>query len=226
MTLRTIETELAERLIQQVNSQKTELNLSADSPVLDLQFPKLIRAELEDRDSSERELSEVLIPGWDYVCYENLEQARDARPTSDPVIDGRPYGVSEFVASELQAAFLDFGTLGTAYLSRSPLPSKIDQTMAGQSLAIFLNYALSNDLWGPKGKWPRIHGKLLDVLKNSQLLAGPPKIGYYPLKEGARKLEESGIYGTREASCYSLTLPWSLPFSAVAKIEKTIQRGL
>lgn len=209
-----------------MESADSHLDLSADAPILDIMLPKMILEKINHQINPEHEFDKILIPDWHFYCFENLSQTEIKPPQVSRVIKGQPHMVHAFINSKTQVSTLDLGPIGAVVLSRNPLKLVTVNGIHQHLIPIFLSYALSNDLWGPKGKWTRIHDRLVSLFQKSDLLESTPSVGFYPLRLKARTMENSGIRGTLEKERYTLTLPWGFPLSAVTKIEKIIERGL
>ena len=103
------------------------------------------------------------------------------------------------------------------------MPEKLD--LHHHVLPIWLDYALSSELWGEVGKWTRFHQRLQTAFKDSEILAGQDFTGFYPLKTEAQWLSKYGFQGRLTETNYDLILTWDFPLSALLELEKVLARG-
>jgi hypothetical protein len=222
MTLRTIESEFSKELLEQLN-EENEHDLTLDGPIMTKLHPKLIWVRLQQEFSPEEPSAPVLIPGWHFDCFENLESAVAKYPEIELRFEGRPWTFHQFMEKNTQEAMIEFGDLGTIVLSKNEINSNPGPGLYWQQLPIWTNYALSPELWGTFGKWPRFDIRLRELFQKHNLLSENSKIGYYVLKSEAAALKNFGFMGTSLDRSYVLVLPWTFSLKALEKLETTIQ---
>ncbi len=189
---------LPEKLLEQIEKKSDVLNLSANAPVLEFLPPFLLK---------------------DFVSS-SLQEAQysfEPVPQTPSVRKGRPVEIHRFLTG-MNDIELDFEQLGCVRISR-----KIhEQNQNDEKMARWLNYALSPELWGTEGKWPRFHERLMSLFEKYNLLDGPALPGYYPLKSDARSWEEMPFQGDLSGSTFSLLLPWAFSLSDLKKLESLL----
>lgn len=223
MTLKAIESEFAEVLEKQMK-EEIPMDLTLEGPIVTKLPPKLIWAKLLFKDNPQQELTEIKIPGFNYECFLNFATAEAKYPEEKLKIQGRPWAIHMFLSGEAQRAIIDFGELGAVLLSKSELPVSRGQGLYEHLLPLWLSYALSPELWGAVGKWPRFHERLVDLFRKHNLLDGKETLGYYPLVAEAEKLEDLGFPGTRLGKQYLLVLPWTFSLRDLNKLEEVIRQ--
>jgi hypothetical protein len=122
---------------------------------------------------------------------------------------------------------IHFGQLGSIHLSKSELVQGVPNSLQlhHHTLPIWLDYALSTELWGPTGKWTRFHERLHTLFVNYGLLIEQDFPGHYPLKKEAQWLSQHGFQGNLTQKNYDLILTWDFPLSGVIELEKVLSRG-
>ena len=130
---------------------------------------------------------------------------------------GRPVEIYRFL-SGMEDIDLDFEQLGCVRISRK----LEDQKQTDEIMARWLNYALSPELWGTEGKWPRFHDRLLKLFEKYNLLQGTPLPGYYPLKSEARSWEKMPFRGDFAGGTYTLVLPWTFSLTDLKNLESML----
>ncbi len=223
MTLRTIESEFSEELLKQVKDE-FPLDLTLDGPIMSKMHPKLIWARLQFEHNPQQDIPEAPIPQWNADYFPNLKAAEAAYPKIGLVFEGRPWSFFKFLHGQYHEAIIDFPPLGTIVLSKKELPSANTHKLQKILLPLWMNYALSPELWGPQGKWTRFHARLHQIFKEHNLLNGEDSLGYYPLNEKASLLESLGFKGTNLEKSYVLVLPWTFSLAALEKLEEIIRQ--
>lgn len=219
MTLRTIENEFADELLKQVQKETT-FDLTLDGALWNQLHPKVILARLK----FENQMPEpVTIPGFNYECFENFAEAKLAYPDIELEFEGRPWTIKKFLDDGHQEAIIYFKELGTIVLSKNELPSRALPKIYWHTLPLWVNYALSPELWGPQGKWTRFHERLEKIFKEKNLLI-QSSTGYYSLKSQASKLRDYGFHGTEVDKTYVLVLPWTFPLTGLEKLEEVLRQ--
>ncbi len=222
MTLRTIEEQLSELILNQAQTQTTEFNLSINSAVFDLIHPKILKAQLEFKQNPHM-ASPTASPGEFFqTYYSNLNEAKKAHPYIQQMLKGYPYVIYQWLKVEAQSIFLDFSPLGIVAISRKPLVQGSTSGVHLHTLPIWMTYALSPELWNETGKWTRFHERLHTLFDKYHLLKEEDFPGYYHLVPKAQFLEEFGFLGTLDQNGFSLTMPWTFPLSGLERLEKII----
>lgn len=219
MTLRTIESEFADELLKQ-NQTEDSFDLSLDGALWSMLHPKIILARLKFENQLPEQVS---IPGFYYECFGNLTDATLAHPDINLNFEGRPWTIKKFLESGESDAIVYFRELGTIVLSKNEIPYRPEPKLYWHTLPLWTIYALSPELWGPQGKWTRFHDRLEKLFTEKNLLINSTT-GYYSLKSGSSKLREHGFHGTEVDKTYVLVLPWTFPLSALEKLEKIVRQ--
>ena len=223
MTPRTIEIEFAEQLARQQEDQYP-MDLTLEGPIMNQLHPRLIWAKLQFIHNPNLVSDKVSLDGWNYACFNSLDEAVLNFPEISLKFVGRPWSFKRFLDENHSKAIIDFPPLGTVVLSRDTLESNVDNKFSEHLLPIWLNYALSPELWGPQGKWTRFHDRIHKFLSEKNLLKGQDYCGYYPLEERVKRLEGCGFIGTQLEKSYVLVLPWTFSLSALNKLEEIIRQ--
>lgn len=189
---------LPEKLLEQMEKKSDVLNLSASAPVLEF-LPPFLLNEKASSSLQEAQYSFSIIP------------------KSPSVRKGRPVEIHRFLTG-MDDMELDFEQLGCVRLSR-----KIESSeQTDEKVAKWLNYALSPELWGTEGKWPRFHERLVRLFENNNLLEGHPLPGYYPLKSKGRSWDKLPFRGDLAGDVYTLLLPWTFSLTDLKRIESLL----
>jgi hypothetical protein len=219
MTLRTIESEFAELLLKQTESE-TSFDLAIDGALWNQVHPKVMLAKLKFN----HDLPEALqLPEFNYDCFANFTDAKLAYPDISLEFEGRPWTIKKFLEDNHQEAIIYFKELGTIVLSKRTLITNPKAELYWHTLPVWMNYALSPELWGAQGKWTRFHERLEKVFKEKNILVRS-STGYYSLKSVAEKLKDHGFHGTEVDKTYVLVLPWTFPLTALEKLEQIIRQ--
>ena len=223
MTLRTIESEFSTILKAQVQEEHP-INLEANGPLMTPVHPKLLWAQLLYQHKID-ERQNIVIPSWSYDCFRDLQEAESRHPEINLKFIGRPWNVYEFMQGTSPSALIDFQAWGVVAISKSQeIVFSDGRELHHYALPVWINYALSPELWGPHGKWIRFHHELSTVLSGHQLLRSHSSLGRYVLEPKAQKLESFGFKGTMLDDSYLLVLPWSFSLSALKKLTQTIEQ--
>jgi hypothetical protein len=221
MTLRTIEGQFSDTLLKQ-DSGDFPVNLTMDGPISHLIHPKVLWATLQFQNNPQQETPSLSITGWNYDCFKNPAEATEKYPHISVHFTGRPWKIYQFLVGGQREAIIDFQDLGAVVISRDTLNPENKNELFAHVLPHWLNYALSPELWDIKGKWPRFHERLLELLKTKNLLEGQEYPGYYPLKTSAKRLESFGFIGSQLDKSYVLVLPWSFSLTTLKKLEEVL----
>lgn len=212
----------SEFVLLQSQNKKEILDLSLNAPLLELLHPKMAKNLLGFMIDPKSKPEEVIVLGWSYEIFSGAKEAQNAFKGLT-IKKGSVAELGIFIHSETQEGLFDFAPFGVAYLCRGQhAQSNLSTSLAHYVLPSFLCYALSNDLWGPQGKWTRFHQRLDTLFAKYNLLSAQTLKGKYPLKLDAQKLENFGIRGSVLDGTYLLTLPWTFALSDLEKLEKII----
>lgn len=233
MTLRTKESDFpgdlrvfSEKLLSQLSNHPREYFLTSDAPLFTVLHPALIKIQIQFELGLEIKQPPLSIQGWNIRCYENETIARSAHP-SIRYFKAHPWIIHQQVLSQIEDVLLDFGPLGCTYLTRQALDHpQTAVALYEHQQPLWLDYALSNELWGPAGKWTRFHERLHTLLKKYGLLIAQDFPGFYPLNTQAQKIESAGFFGQKSENGYLLTLPWDFSLSALTELENILIREL
>lgn len=224
MTPKPIEDAFSEALFQEAEEPKT-WDLSLEGPLFHRQHPKVLLATLlHERAPQELPLPETFMAGWHLECFETMEEAESECGTVEVKFRGSPWEIGLFLKSGVQTALIDFSPLGAVHLSKEKSLKAPRRKLCEHTLPLFLNYALSPELWGPAGKWPRFHRELTTVLSQKNLLIKGETPGYYLLKENASALEKNGFKGTHVDKSYLLVLPWTFSLAGLKRLVEFVRQ--
>src|SRR5690606_1389070 len=162
MTLKAIESRFAEILQEQMTSP-SESDLTLEGPLLSKIPPKIIWAKLQFEENLQQTPEALLISGFDFEAFRDINTATEKYPEINLKFRGQPWTISEFLKGSDSSALIDFEDLGSVLLSRSPLEGQKGNELHDFIMPLWLNYALSPELWGPQGKWTRFHERLLNI---------------------------------------------------------------
>jgi hypothetical protein len=213
-----LEEELAELLREQASRAPVGLDFSADAALLRAWPPKVIREHLLYLRDPAKLAPTYDLHGFHAAYYEHASVVEGLFP-QQRIVRGTPRAVASFLASDQREIILDFEALGTVHLSRSPISPDPTPGAHQHLLPAWLNYALSPELWGSYGKWPRFHERLHTLFETNQLLNGQDSPGFYPLKALARDWQALGITGSLNAETLELTLPWTFSLTDLTQLE-------
>lgn len=219
MTLRTIESEFSELLLKQTEKESS-FDLALDGALWNQLHPKVLLAQLK----FENQLPESMtIPGFNYDCFANFTDAKLAYPDISLEFEGRPWTIKKFLDDGYEDAIIYFKDLGTIVLSKKEMNAVPKPSLYWHTLPLWMNYALSPELWGTQGKWTRFHLRLESLFKEKNLLVSS-STGYYSLKSEASQLREHGFHGTEVDKTYVLVLPWTFPLTGLEKLEEVVRQ--
>lgn len=223
MTLKAIESRFAEILQEQMKSE-SETDLTLEGPVISKLPPKVIWAKLQYGENLQQSSEALQIPGFFYEAFQDLVSASGKYPEINMRFRGQPWAIAKFLSSSESRALIDFEDLGSVLLSKSQLDYRPGSQLHELLIPLWLNYALSPELWGPQGKWTRFHERLTNLFNQHNLLDGKASLGYYPLQSKAEKLANFGFQGTRLEKSYLLVTPWSFSLTELNKLEAIVQQ--
>lgn len=215
----------SEELLSQLEKKKNVYSLDGQGPIFDHVLPSIIKCrylhkrypnELIFRDNSS---------GWNFKGYKNQQEA-EKEHIGIKSYGGFPWQISMFMAEIPSEALIHFGDLGSVYLSKLVIQDSLPKVteIHHHVLPIWLDYALSSELWGRAGKWTRFHQQLHFLFVKHDLLQGLDYPGYYPLKNEAQWLSKFGFQGRLTQANYDLILTWDFPLTALLDLEKVLAR--
>lgn len=198
---------LSQVLLDQMSVSSGSFQFTDSSPVLSVLPPFLLK-----------ELPENIVQKTPYHFQEfsGAAELKKAFPEAD-LRRGHPREIHRFLSGS-EGVFLDFDQLGCVYLSRE----SNDEERPVTRMALWLNYALSPELWGTEGKWTRFHERLHKLFEKQNLLEGIALPGYYPLKPQARSWSSLNISGDLSDAVFALVLPWTFSLSDLRKLESLL----
>ena len=213
-------------LLNQVQNRPNKYQLTGLGPLFNLLHPALIKCRYTFEHSSEDLTFRSNSSAWHLVSYKNQQEA-EASVKGVKRYQGHPWQVYRFLEGNTLEAIIHFDQIGSVHLSKSELVQNLFGSfqLHHHALPIWLDYALSTELWGPSGKWTRFHGRLHTLFDNYGLLIEQDFPGYYPLKKEAQWLSKYGFQGNLTQTNYDLILTWDFPLSGLVELEKVISRG-
>lgn len=218
MTPRTIESKFSQELLIE-SKKRLSRDLTLDGSILEKKHPKVLWAQLQLQESPEAELEKPQIKEWHYDCFKSWEDVQKNYPELPESTLGHPYQIFSLVNNS-HTAVIHFPSMGFAVIGKGPLKNKGNQ----QTLPYFLQYALSEEMWGEEGKWTRFHERLLKLFEAKNVLKKEPLPGYYLLDQKIQKtLEEAGYQGTNLERDYLIVLPWTFSLTDLENFEKIIR---
>lgn len=223
MTLKAIESRFAEILQEQMKSESV-IDLTLEGPVISKLPPKVIWAKLQYGENLQQSPEVLQRPGFFCEAFKDFDSASRKYPEIQMKFKGQPWAIAQFLNSSETRALIDFEELGSVLLSKSQLESKPGSQLHDLLLPLWLNYALSPELWGPQGKWTRFHERLMNLFDQYNLLDGKASLGYYPLQSKAEKLANLGFKGTCLEKSFLLVTPWSFSLTELNKLEAIIRQ--
>jgi hypothetical protein len=193
--------------------------LRGHAPLMAQLHPKMIHELLAFIHNPEHEPRILTISGRYFACYAHvLDARRDFGHT--PLVPGFPFAIHSNMNSEV---LYDFAPFGAAVIAPTPLAHRGAPGLHQIVLPSFLEYALSQELWGPSGKWTRFHHEIQALLEKLNLIEEPSILGKYVLKAQAQRIEGRGILGDIVGNTYILTLPWTFSLTALNKLKTIIE---
>ena len=214
------------QLISQLQNTKMSFQLSGSGQLFQLLHPALIKCTQNFENSPNDLVFRTQSSGWNIVTYKNAQEAVQNTPLTK-IYGGFPSDIGLFIKENPSAALIDFDILGTIHLFKSEylvtIPEKIE--LHHHLLPLWLDYALSPELWGPSGKWTRFHGELHTLFDHYGLFIDEDFPGFYPLKRESKWLSDHGFQGRLTNTNYDLILTWDFPLSGLVELKKVLARG-
>ncbi len=216
--------DFSEVLLSQLRTPQREFDLTGLDKISNLIHPALLKCQLAFRQSPQNLDLRNQVKNYHVRCFSSMDLAREHYPGIQ-CFGGHPYNIWQFINSVPDNALLDCGEYGAVYLSKteefsSPETPEIHHFI----VPLWLDYALSEELWGPQGKWTRFHKRFHTLFENNSLLIEQDNPGYYPLGPKASFLKGHGYKGLESASSFVLVPQWDFPLSALIRLEKLLSR--
>jgi len=214
----------SEELLSQLKKNNLSYQLSGQGPLFEVLHPALLKCRYSFEHSPQELIFRSSSSGRHLQAYKNQHEAEE-KIKGIKSYGGFPWQISHFIQDNPSQALIHFGELGSLYLSRNPQQLTTGPTQLHHHiLPIWLDYALSPELWGPEGKWIRFHARLHTLFEKYGLLIEQDFPGFYPLSKEAEWLSEHGFQGRLTQTTYDLILTWDFPLSALIKLEKVLAR--
>lgn len=218
MTPRTIENKFSQELLLESKNRLSQ-DLSLDGKILEKTHPKVLWAQLRLEEDPKLNLEKPEIKNWHYDCFSTLEEALKSYPELNEPFLGHPYQIFNLIKHPM-TSIVHFPPLGFAILGQDPLKKRGDD----QVLPFFIQYALSEELWGEEGKWTRFHERLKKLFETKNVLKKNSIPGHYVLDDSMKKpLEDAGYIGTNFEKDYLIVLPWTFSLSDLENFERIIR---
>jgi hypothetical protein len=213
-------------LFSQLNHKELVYKLDGEGDFFKFWHPALIKCRHLFENNPQDLTFRANSSGWSVVSFKNQQEAALQMPGMK-TYEGFPWAISQFLKDSPKEAMIDFGQLGSVYLSKSHLydlgPEKPE--LYQHIMPIWLDYALSPELWGPAGKWTRFHKRLNTLFENYGLLVDRDFPGFYPLKKEAQWISKFGFQGRLTQTSFDLILTWDFPLTGLIELEKVLARG-
>lgn len=215
----------SQELLGQLPQNNLTHQLSGEGPLFELVHPALIKCRHLFLHSPNDLIFSPQSWGWNLQLFKNQHEA-EAKIGKIKSYNGFPYQIFQFLQDSPNEALLHFDQLGSIFVSKtaSPQPAPEKFELHHHLLPIWLDYALSPEMWGPAGKWPRFHNRLHTLFEKYGLLIEQDLPGFYPLKKEASWLSNHGFQGKLTQTNFNLVLTWDFPLSAVVELEKVLAR--
>lgn len=222
MTPRINEAWFSEALLEQLKQKKSGFQMDGQGKISELTHPAIIKTEHNFTHAMDQLQLKLTSGVYSLLTFKNKAQAQAAYPQIKS-FDGFPWQVWQFLQANPSEAIIHFGELGSVYLSKTESFSPYLVPEVHQyTLPLWLDYALSPELWGPGGKWTRFHERLHTLFENNGLLIEQDFPGYYPLKTQAQWLGKHGFHGLLTNNQFVLILTWDFPLSGLVELENVL----
>lgn len=216
----------SEELFSQLKQTKSSYLLNGQGPIFELLHPALIKCAHLFTHSPSELVFRSSSSGWNLMAFktqqEALKKLKEMRSYG-----GFPWQMSQFIQDNPVEALINFGQLGSVHLTKAGIPVDYPENSGPHifALPIWLDYALSPELWGTSGKWTRFHTRLHTLFANYGLLIEQDFPGFYPLKKDAQWLLHHGFKGQLTETSFDLIMTWDFPLSGLVKLETILARG-
>lgn len=216
----------SEELLSQFKKTKSSYLLNGQGPISELLHPALIKCDYLYKHSPNELVLRSSSSGRNLMAFKNQQEA-EKRLKGMRSYGGFPWEISHFIQDNPPEALIHFGQLGSVHVSNADIATDYPENLGPHlfTLPIWLDYALSTELWGPVGKWPMFHARLHTLFENYGLLINQDFPGFYPLKKDAQWLLQHGFLGRLTETSFDLILTWDFPLSGLVKLETILARG-
>jgi len=217
-------TKYSEALLEQLSRKKSGYRLDGQGAVTDLIHPAVLKAEHLFNHYPDQLSFRTHSNDFNILAFENLEEARALYPNVK-TYSGFPWVIHQFLQATPSEALIHFEGLGSIFLSKTEsFAPVLVPALHHYTLPIYLDYALSEELWGSAGKWIRFHERLHTLFTNRGLLLDQDFPGFYPLKKEAIWLEKFGFMGQKTPDSFILMMTWDFPLTGLVELEKVLAR--
>ena len=215
----------SEQLVSQLEHQKREFDLTGEGGLFEILHPALIKTKyLYDHHPQDISVKNI-VHGRMIISFKSKEESQLLYPNL-PNFEGMPWHIFQFLQQDPPEALIHFGALGSAHLSKTSSgdigPAKLE--LHHYLLPVWLDYALSPELWGPSGKWVRFHERFHTLFMQFGLLIDQSQIGYYRLHKEASWLKTKGFSGKLTSMEFTIIPKWDFPLSGLIELEKILAR--
>jgi hypothetical protein len=225
MTPRINEAWFSEALLDQLKQKTSGHQMDGLGVISELTHPAIIKTQHNFIHAMDQLQLKLSAGSYNLLTFKNQADALKNYPQTKSY-GGFPWQVWQFLKDAPAEAVVHFGEMGSVYLSKSEsfAPYLVPE-VHHYTLPLWLDYALSPELWGPAGKWTRFHERLHTLFADNGLLIDQDFPGYYPLKTEAQWLGKHGFHGLQSNEKFILILTWDFPLSGLVELEKVLARG-
>lgn len=225
MTPRINEARFSEALLEQLKQKNSGHQMDGLGVISQLTHPAIIKCHQNFEHAPEELKLSQNSGAYNLLPFKNRADALQSYPQAAQY-GGFPWQIWQFLQDSPSEALIHFAEMGSIYLSKTESfgPYLVPE-LHHYTLPLWLDYALSPELWGPAGKWTRFHERLHTLFANNGLLIEKDFPGYYPLKAEAQWLGKHGFHGLSSTDKFVLILTWDFPLSGLVELEKVLARG-
>lgn len=225
MTPRINEDRFSQALLEQLKHQSSTYLMDGQGMITQLTHPAIIKCQQNFELAREELELKHSSSSYNLLTFKNRMDAVKSYSQA-PQFGGFPWQFWQFLQAPPSEALIHFGEIGSVYLSKTESfgPYLVPE-LHHYTLPLWLDYALSPELWGPAGKWTRFHERLHTLFAINGLLIEQDFPGYYPLKAEAQWLGKHGFQGLQSTDKFVLILTWDFPLSGLIELEKVLARG-
>jgi hypothetical protein len=180
--------------------------------------PLVLKAQLSHQDSPQHDYPiRGSFLNWNLFCFENASEI----PSEVKIQRAHPHVVAQILKTNPTEMALSFDQLGCVILTQNKMLLATKPGLHQLTLPLILDYAFSQDLWAPHGKWIVFHERLQKAFETAGLLLDSLP-GSYSLNTKSVRLRDFGILLDEKDNHWELTLPWTFPLSELVKLEKLL----
>ena len=218
-------TKYSEALLGQLNRKPSGYRLNGQGPVTELIHPAVLKCAHLFTYYPDQLTFRTVSNDFNILAYQNRQEA-EAHYPKVKAYAGFPWEIYQFLKDPPSEALIHFEGLGSIFLSKTEsFAPVLIPGLHHYTLPIYLDYALSGELWGPAGKWVRFHERLHALFINRSIMLDQDFPGFYPLKKEANWLEKFGFQGQHTPDGFVLIMTWDFPLSGLVELEKVLARG-